>query len=175
MNVEKIVVGSLQENCYLITKNGMGLLVDPGDEAEKIIAFVKANAVCLEGILITHGHFDHVGALEEVRNWFDVPVYHRDMLQEKEYNIGDFTFDVIFTPGHSQDSVTYYFKKDDVMFVGDFVFEGSIGRVDLPGGNLLQMKQSIERIKKYPAGTKLYPGHGPATTLEHEVRSNSYF
>ena len=96
-------------------------------------------------------------------------------MEEREYTLGNFTFNVIFTPGHSKDSVTYYFKDINTMFVGDFIFKNDVGRWDLPGGSEEEMKQSITKIKEYEKDTILYPGHGDETTLDSEIKNNIYF
>ncbi|MBS7021233.1 MAG: MBL fold metallo-hydrolase [Firmicutes bacterium] len=173
MEVKTIVVGELQENCYLLISDKEAIIVDPGDEFEKIQKAYQTYNV--KAILITHHHFDHVGVLEQVKTDTKAPVYDFSNLEEKEYQIGNFKFQVIHTPGHSKDSTTYYFKENHLMFVGDFVFQLSIGRMDLDGGNEMDMKRSIEKLITYPDDTKLYPGHGSATTLGFEKQYNPYF
>ena len=123
-------------------------------------------------MLITHYHFDHVGALEDVKKYYNVDVI--DYRSNKNQNIGNFTFDIILTPGHKEDAVTYYFKKEKLMFVGDFIFKGSIGRCDLEGGNIYEMEESLEKIKKCDKDIILYPGHGKYTILENELKNNPY-
>ena len=173
MKIEKVVVGNLQENCYILDILGKVLVIDPGDEYEKIVDVIDGREIL--GILITHNHFDHVGALLDIVNKYNVEVLKYDNLEEKEYNIGPFRFNVIFTPGHSSDSVTYYFKDTEVMFVGDFIFEGNIGRCDLPTGNYQVMLSSINKIKEYNPDIIIYPGHGNKTILKKEIESNIYF
>lgn len=172
MKISKVVVGYLEENCYILEKNNKVIIIDPGDEAEKIIKEIGNKEVV--AILITHNHFDHIGALNTLKNKYKVKVLDGNNLEEKEYKINDFIFEVIFTKGHSDDSVTYYFKDENVMFVGDFIFKDSIGRCDLETGNINKMKESIEKIKKYP-NVILYPGHGVDTTLDYEKENNIYF
>lgn len=173
MKINSVVVGPLEENCYLLEQGEELLIVDPGDEANKIIDVIGKRKV--HAILITHRHFDHVGALEDLVSKYHVPVYDRASLEEKQYQIGPFKFQVMFTPGHSSDSVTYYFEEEKVMMVGDFVFYRSIGRTDLETGSMKEMQKSIERLKQYPDDTTLYPGHGPRTLLGSEKRENLYF
>lgn len=172
MKIHRVVTGSLEENCYIIEKENKVLLVDPGDDFLRIQKEIASREVI--GVLLTHRHFDHVGALEEVVETYKCPIYERENLEEKEYKIGPFTFTILFTEGHSKDSVTYYFKKEDTMFVGDFVFRGTVGRCDLPTGNFTEMMHSIDMLKKYP-NVILYPGHGDSTTLEREKMYNPYF
>ena len=172
LNIKTIVVGDLEENCYIIEKNNKCIVIDPGDEFEKI----DSNITCkLIAILITHHHFDHIGALEELKNKYNVEVYDSNNLNEGNINIEDFNIEVIFTKGHTNDSITYYFKDDNVMFTGDFLFKEDIGRTDLPTGNMFEMKKSIEKIKKYPDKIIVYPGHDESTNLEYEKQQNIYF
>lgn len=170
MKIEKVVVGELLENCYILGIDNDVLVIDPGDEFEKIDKVIDGRNVL--GILITHNHFDHVGALT---NFKDIDKYMFSNLEEKEYVVGKFKFDVIFNPGHSSDSVSYYFKEDNKLFCGDFIFYHSIGRYDLPTGNINEMMNSIDKIKKLPKNTIIYPGHDIETTLEEEIKNNYYF
>lgn len=172
MEIKTVVTGSLDENCYVLIKNNTCLVVDPGDDYNKIKEVVADNKVL--GVLITHSHFDHVGALRNFLTKRSVKIFKRSNLEEKEYNLGDFTFNCLYTPGHSKDSVTFYFEKDYAMFIGDFIFKDSIGRTDLPGGSPDEMQQSIGLIKKYDSEIVLYPGHGDKTTLKEEFKNNLY-
>jgi len=114
------------------------------------------------GVIVTHHHFDHIGALNE----FDKKlILDRYNLEEKKYNIDNFKFQVIYTPGHKEDCITIYFKEEKIMFTGDFIFKGTIGRTDLEGGNYLDMINSLNKISKYDKDIIVYPGHGDKTTL----------
>ena len=168
-----IKVGYLECNCYIIEKNNKVLIVDPGDEYDKIKPNLKSKKVL--AILNTHNHFDHIGCIKDIVRDYNVEVYSFDNLEEKEYKIGPFIFEVIFNPGHSSDSVSYYFKKDNILFCGDFIFYHNIGRWDLPTGNMREMLNSINEIKKLPKNTIIYPGHGIETSLEEEIQNNYYF
>ncbi len=170
MNITRLVVGPLEENTYILEIDNELLIVDPGSEYDKISKIINNRKVL--GILITHSHFDHVGALDSFK---DIDIYKYDVLEEKEYNIGKFKFDVIFNPGHSKDSVSYYFRKYNALFSGDFIFYESIGRCDLPTGSISDMEKSIDKIKKYDKDMIIYPGHGEDTTLSHEIEYNPYF
>lgn len=170
MEIYKVVVGSLEENCYILKKEDNVLVIDPGDEISKIEKVVGQNKVV--GVLITHKHFDHIGAI----SYFDKSiVYDFSNLEEKEYDIKNFKFRVIYTPGHSSDSVSYYFEDVNSLFCGDFIFYENIGRCDLPTGDFNIMKRSINKIKEYPGSMKIYPGHGFSTTLKYEIENNIYF
>ena len=172
MNIKRIIVGDLECNCYILEKGNDVLIIDPGDEFNKIRYNLKDKN--LIGIIITHYHFDHIGALDELRNKYNVLVYDINNMYEGENKIGNFNFDVIYTPGHKEDAITIYFKKEKMMFTGDFLFKDNIGRCDLLGGNVLEMISSIEKIKKYD-DSLVYPGHGEFTTLLYEIENNIYF
>ena len=172
MKIQKVITGSLQENCYILINNNDCLVVDPGDDISLIIDAIKDYN--LLGILITHHHFDHIGALEELLDYKKVEIYDYN-LEEKEYEINDFKFKIIKTPGHTSDSITFYFYNENTMFVGDFVFKETIGRTDLETGNDIEMVSSINKIKQYDKNTILYPGHGESTTIEHEIEYNYFF
>ena len=172
MDITVVVTGYLDENCYILSKNGTCLIVDPGDDYQDIVKAVGDNKVL--GVLITHSHFDHIGALRNFLVKRSIKIFKRSNLEEKEYGIGDFKFKCIYTPGHSKDSVTFYFEEDNVMFPGDFIFKESIGRCDLPGGSETEMNESIKKILSYPDDIKLYPGHNSNTTLGYEKENNPY-
>ena len=173
MKVSKIIVGDLQTNCYLLEKDNECLLIDPGDESSKIKDFIKDKN--LIGILITHKHFDHIGALDEIATFYNIPIYDNSNLKEGTNHISTFTLEVIKTYGHTMDSLSYYFKDDKVMFTGDFLFEGTIGRCDFEESNYNEMLRSIRKIKEYDNDIIIYPGHGSKTTLGIEKENNIYF
>lgn len=173
MEIQKVVVGELEENCYVLSIGNDCLIIDPGAEFDKIKECVVDKKVL--GVLITHHHFDHVGALKEVLENYDTVVYDFNNLKEQEYHIGSFDFEVIYNPGHTIDSISFYFKKDKIMFVGDFIFLESIGRCDLEGGSFIKMKESIDKLTSIKENITLYPGHGLKTTLDYEKRCNSFF
>ena len=173
MEVKTVVTGYLDENCYILIKNNTCLVVDPGDDYNKIKDEIGENKIL--GVLITHSHFDHIGALRNFLTKRSIKIFKRSNLEEnKEYKIGDFTFKCIYTPGHSKDSVTFYFEEDKKMMIGDFIFKDSIGRTDFPGGSDIEMKQSIEKILTYPDDIELFPGHNETTTLGEERKNNPY-
>lgn len=167
MKITQIPVGYLEANCYILEKDGKILIIDPGDDYNKINQTIQNKQIIK--ILITHHHKDHIGAL----NYFDKNLILENP-QNQTYTFKPFTFEVINTPGHTSDSKTYYFKDDNAMFTGDFLFKGTIGRTDMPSGSMLDMQKSLEKIKKYPDNTKIYPGHGPCTNLKLEKETN-YF
>lgn len=183
MNIKTIVVGTLEENCYLIEKDNKVLIVDPGDEFFKIKESIKNKKVV--GVLLTHAHFDHIMALEETLKHYKTSLYYYNVnneitydklidLKEKTYNAEGFSFEVIYTPGHRNDSVSFYFKEEKVMFTGDFLFRLSIGRTDLEYASINEMYESIKKIKKYNNDIKIYPGHGESTILGFEKENNGF-
>ena len=167
MKITSLPLGCLQANCYILEIDNEIIIIDPADEYEKIHEVIKNKKIIK--ILITHHHPDHIGALK----YFDDYLILKN-LEEKEYKLGKFSFEIIFTKGHTSDSVTYYFKKEKLMFTGDFLFKNSIGRTDFPTGNSFEMEKSLKKIIKYPNDITIYPGHGPNTTLKNE-KENNYF
>ncbi len=172
MNIKKVITGYLDENCYILIKNNECLVVDPGDDFTKIKEAIGDAKIL--GVLITHSHFDHIGALRNFLTKRSIKIFKKSNLEEKDYTIGSFKFECIYTPGHSKDSVSFYFAEDKALFDGDFIFKESIGRTDLPGGSDTDMQQSITKILTYPDDTKIYPGHNEETTLKEEKENNSY-
>ena len=173
MQVRIIKVGNLQTNCYIIIKNGYCMIVDPGDQFYSIQEQIGDNK--LVGVLITHRHPDHIGALAKFVQEYGIPVYDRSNLEEKKYEINEFKFEVIYTPGHTNDSICFYFYEYNFMFVGDFIFKSTIGRTDLPTGSNTDMNNSINKIINYSDRIKVYPGHGDETNLGVEKDTNPFF
>lgn len=171
MNIKTVRVGILETNCYILENENESIIIDPGDCPEKI---EKELTNKLIGVIITHGHHDHIGALSYFKDRYNVPIYDYANLKEGTNNISSFNFDVLYTPGHTKDSITIYFKDENKMFVGDFIFYHTIGRTDLDSGNYIEMKKSINKIKQYNNIT-LYPGHGIITSIEEEKKNNVYF
>ena len=171
MEIKRVITGYLEENCYILINNNDCIVIDPGDEFDKIYNQIKEYNI--KGILITHHHFDHVGALNDLLNYKNVKIYDYK-LDENEYIIDNFKFDIIKTPGHTNDSVTFYFKDINTMFTGDFIFKESIGRTDFENSSNIDMEKSIEKIKKYDKNIIIYPGHGDKTSLDYEMKNNIF-
>jgi glyoxylase-like metal-dependent hydrolase (beta-lactamase superfamily II) len=204
-------VGPVQENCFIVRRKGSerAVIVDPGDEADKILAAVDSLEIKqVEAILLTHTHFDHIGAVAPVARATGAPVYCPELEIEVLANIMDYvpgggafpgvgpfesydadhtvaggetlelaglTFEVSFTPGHSPGHVSYAAREDGALFSGDVLFEGSVGRVDLPGGDWPTLLAAIESLMNaYPAETIVYPGHMGVTTLGAERATNPF-
>ena len=155
LEIEKIVVGDLRCNCYIVKKNHKCLIINPGDNALEIKNACQ-DYQC-EEILVTHHHFDHVGALKELEEFYHVR--HNEFLRKT------FQYEVIKTPGHASDCLTFYFRDEKVMFTGDFLFYHTIGRCDLETSNVLDMKKSLVKIREYDDDILIYPGHGRNSIL----------
>ena len=158
LKIENLVLGRLRTNCYIIKKDNKCLIIDPGDEAEIIKEACKDYEV--EEILVTHHHFDHILALEELESFYHIK--HNSFLRKT------FKYEIIETPGHASDSLTFYFKKEKIMFTGDFLFYHTIGRCDLETSSITDMKKSLDNISKYPNDIKIFPGHGKSSILGEE-------
>ncbi len=207
IDVRMFTVGPVQENCFVVRLRdaGTAVIVDPGDEPEKLLGAIdKLGIDTVEAILVTHTHFDHVGAVAPVAKATGAPVYCPELERPVLANIMDFvpwpgfgpfesydaeetvsggetlelaglTFEVLFTPGHSPGHVTYAVRDEDALFSGDVLFQGSVGRVDLPGGDWPTLLQSIDSlVQAFPERTVVYPGHMGITTLGRERATNPF-
>ncbi len=170
LKVKTVITGELEENCYIIESEKNSLLIDPGADFELIDKEIK---LPLLGVLITHRHEDHIGALEQIIEKYKCQLFDYFSTDEEEYKVREFNFSVLNMPGHTSDSVCYYFYEDKIMFTGDFLFKGSIGRCDL-GGSEVDMAKSLAKIKKYDEDIVIYPGHGPKSTLKKEFENNIF-
>ena len=165
MEIKKLVLGVLRTNCYIVIKDNECLIIDPAEEAEVIKENCQDYKVV--GILVTHHHFDHVGALNELEKYYNL---------KHNYFDDGFGYEVIKTPGHAQDCLTFYFKEEKVMFSGDFLFFHTIGRCDLENSSIPAMRDSLSKISAYPDDIKVYPGHGKSTILgDEKPLFSSYF
>lgn len=169
MKIKTVVVGELETNCYIVENEYSCLVIDPGDEFLKIKNNIDKKVI---GVLLTHRHFDHVGALREIVDYYNVPIYDKNNLSNGVNKIGDFELIVNYNPGHTMDSISFIF--DNIMFSGDFIFSGTIGRWDL-GGNIIDMKNSIKKILNENINYKIYPGHGDLTYLDNEREMLEYY
>ncbi len=207
IDVRMFTVGPVQENCFIVRRKDAptAVIVDPGDEAPKLLGALDSLGIeTVEAILITHTHFDHVGAVAPLAEATNAPVYVPELEKEVLANImdyvpwpgfgpfdsydadhtvaggetlelGGFTIDVIFTPGHSPGHVTYAIAEEGALFSGDVLFQGSVGRVDLPGGDWPTLLSSIETLTSaYSPETTVYPGHMGITTLGRERATNPF-
>jgi hydroxyacylglutathione hydrolase len=202
MDVRGFTVGPLQENCWIVRGDGdRALVVDPGDEAPRLIA--ATDELTVEAILLTHTHFDHVGAVAALARHTGAPVYCPEIEVRVLQEINSYVFpgfgpyepydpeetvqggerltlagvdiDVIFTPGHSPGHVSYSIPDEQVLLDGDVLFEGSIGRTDLPGGDYRTLLDSIATLlNTLPDDTRVLPGHMGETTLGRERATNPF-
>lgn len=170
MNLEYIKVGYLRTNCYIISKNNKCLVIDPGDDYPEIIKVVNDREIV--GVLVTHAHPDHVGALE----FFDASlIYDYYNLEEGHNKIDCFEFEVLYTPGHKSDSLSFYFDELNGLFTGDFIFFETVGRTDLYTGSSSDMQKSILKTNIFDDDVIIYPGHGKFTDFKHERENNLFF
>lgn len=207
IDVRMFTVGPVQENCFIARAkdSDRAVIVDPGDEAERITGALDALGIkTVEAILVTHTHFDHIGAVAPVAGATGAPVYCPELETQVLANIMDYvpwpgfgpfdsyeadrtvkggeqlelaglTLDVLPTPGHSPGHVTYAVKDEQALFSGDVLFQGSVGRVDLPGGDWPTLLASIESlVGAFPPETTVYPGHMGLTTLGRERATNPF-
>jgi glyoxylase-like metal-dependent hydrolase (beta-lactamase superfamily II) len=206
MDVRMFTVGMVQENCYLIRREGSdeALIVDPGDEAPKLLGAIDSLDVKLTGILLTHTHFDHIGAvapvakatgaevwvpevekpvLADIMSFVPFPGFGPFESYEAEHTLsggetlelGGFEIEVLFTPGHSPGHVTFSIPDERAVFSGDVLFQGSVGRTDLPGGDWATLLDSIRMlVDSLPEDTTVYPGHMGITSLGAERASNPF-
>jgi len=206
MKVIRRIVGSIETNCYIVVNEALAecFIIDPGAEADVIDEAVRDSEARVSAILLTHGHFDHIGAVQELEDKYNVPVYaplkEATLLSDPSLNcsvmaygypisvtpqkyiedddvftIAGFEIKAIETPGHTRGSMCFLLKKECVLFSGDTLFKGSVGRTDLPTGNTHLLIESLrDKIIILPSSTRIFPGHGPETTLEYEKKNNSY-
>jgi hydroxyacylglutathione hydrolase len=206
MDVRMFTVGPVAENTYIFRRDGSdrALIVDPGEEADKLLGAIDALGVKLDGILLTHTHFDHVGAVAPIAKatgaevW--VPELEKPVLADimsfvpwpgfgpfeswdaehtvsggETLELAGFEIDVIFTPGHSPGHVSFSIADEGALFSGDVLFQGSVGRTDLPGGDWPTLLDSIRGlVETLPEETRVFPGHMGLTTLGAERASNPF-
>ncbi|OGV44629.1 MAG: hypothetical protein A2X46_03155 [Lentisphaerae bacterium GWF2_57_35] len=207
MQIESIIVGPFEVNCYLARQEGesSALVVDPGAESALILRELARRRLQPAAYLLTHGHVDHLSALEDICRKHPAPVYmsrqdaawaflpvnryppYYDAPQKAPEVIVTFeqdgqsitaaglTWQVIETPGHSPGGVCYFFPDANVLISGDTLFQNSVGRTDLPGGDPRVLTQSLKKLAQLPPQTVVYPGHGPSTTIHDEKQNNFFF
>lgn len=205
INIKKIITGKWKENCYIISNSiGETLLIDPGNDKDKIENYLQMNNLNLIAILNTHAHMDHIGAVSYFQDKYKIPffLHSADKRLLKNANlyvkifggsgsikipnidyyydrsdiqrlINNFEIKIVHTPGHTEGSVCILI--DNILFTGDILFDGEIGRTDLPGGNKQTLIQSLRIIANMSDKLIIYPGHGPSSTIGKELMSNNGF
>lgn len=206
MPLERLIVGPIEANCYIVWEDpNRAIVIDPGGDPKDIAEFLEKNKLRVECYLLTHGHADHISALNYLLKRFPAPVgihpadakwafqpanhilpyYPPPAEAPKEFltlpvdskglwSVGGLEVQVIFTPGHTPGGVCYYFPRLNILFSGDTLFQGSVGRTDLPGGNSRQLAESLKRLTQLPDQTTVYTGHGHYTTIGDEKKFNYY-
>ena len=195
MHITTLPLGPLGANCYIVSDGTCCAIIDPGDNGPALHDALRVLTV--SAILLTHGHFDHVGGVRALQAETGAPVYLSshdlclpaelsgglpaefiDLSQEaaSAITVGSITFDVLETPGHCPGSVCFWAKdgQEEALFTGDTLFQGSMGRTDFPGGDLTAMQLSLQRLSQLPPSLAVYPGHGPASTIGDERRWNPF-
>jgi hydroxyacylglutathione hydrolase len=203
MMIKKFVVGSLESNCFIIADEKLKecLITDPGDEPDRILDFIHENNFKVKYIVCTHAHFDHVAAVSDIKKDTDaLVVIHKDDLelykstknQAAEWGfdidpqpepdmlvsegdrivVGELRFKVLHTPGHSPGGICLY--GEGILITGDTLFSGSVGRTDLYGGNMADLRRSFKRLMSLPDSIRILPGHGPESTIGREKTGNFF-
>lgn len=201
MKIEKITLGYFAVNCYIVSLKDLNILIDPGADFDRLQKFLILNNIRPDIIINTHGHYDHIGAVPDLIQKYRIPFYidkeeeqvvidpeincssffSQNTLSLKTYNLissadkkyfDSFGISIIKTPGHTPGSIII--KISNMLFTGDLLFRGAIGRTDLPGGNLDDIKSSLLKLKALNKELEIFPGHGPGSSLENEFRTNPY-
>lgn len=203
MLIRNITVGPLQANCFIIgdETSRQAIVIDPGDEPDLIMDVINENRLEVSYIVCTHGHFDHVGAVSDIKEKTgakviihkdEIEIYHaaRDMAAFWGYEVerlpepdmlvddgdrigvGNTNFTILHTPGHSPGGICLY--GDDIIVTGDTLFAGSVGRTDFYGGDMNKLRESFNRLMSLPDETRVLPGHGPDSTIGIEKKDNPF-
>ncbi len=203
--IDSRILGMVGTNCYLLCNMDIKecVLIDPADSQDEISRMIDESGCSLKGILLTHGHFDHIMAADAVSDKYDVKVYascdEKNTLEQPHINLGEayglnlsvkadvwhkdgeilklagFDIEALHTPGHTEGGTCYYIREIGVLFSGDTLFCGSVGRTDFPGGSMSEIVRSIkEKVMVLPDDTKVYPGHGEGTSVGYERVNNPF-
>ncbi len=201
LKIEKLILGYFAVNCYIAELNDLKILIDPGTDFKTLQGFLTSNNIRPDLIINTHGHYDHIGAVPELVEEYGInfyidreeeeividpekncsSIFSQNTLSLKTYNLinsadkkyfNSFGIEIIKTPGHTPGNIIIKIEKK--LFTGDLLFKGAIGRTDLPGGNLSDIKSSLSKLKRLDKDLEIFPGHGPGTGLEDEFKMNPY-
>lgn len=189
LKYHRIVVGPLGTNAYILFSPSTGgcLVLDPGDDIYRLVRFIKGKKLDPEAIILTHGHFDHCGGIRELTSFYQVPVMmhkHDRKILEPDVPVdvyledseiirkGGMELKVLHTPGHTPGSICLL--VEDLLFSGDTLFQGSVGRTDIPGGDYNLLQETLEFLKQLPPEITILPGHGDLSTLKMELRLNPF-
>ena len=180
MKIKRFVCNAFQENCYVVSDGSRCVIIDPGfdpgqagdgSELDGLYSYLEAEGLTPEAILLTHSHWDHTLGVPALVERFGIPVKPA----QAETGAALYGFKVIDTPGHTPDSVCYYNEAEHILFTGDTLFAGSIGRTDLPGGDYdSEIRSIMEKLIFLPGETEIYPGHGPSSTIARERTDNPF-
>lgn len=206
INMRIVPVGPLDVNCYIIwDSKKRGVVIDAGGDADRLKSLIDEESLDIRYLLNTHGHFDHIGGITELKDHLGVPfgIHREDHFQLKEavehgrfhglevastpvadmaledgmaVEVSDeLVIDVIHTPGHTKGGVCFYLKDSGILITGDTLFAGSVGRTDLPGGDYNELMDSLkDKLMSLPGDVSIYPGHGPASTIDMELKTNPF-
>ena len=199
MDKTTIQVGGFEVNCSILSENGNAWIFDPGQEGDRIVKLLRERGLSPQAILLTHAHFDHSGAIPALQAAYpNLPVYVHDNdlkvighplnqlppeyppigqpknLTSLESLVNLDGLEILETPGHTPGGVCYYFKQEKLLFAGDTLFAGSVGRTDLPGGDMATLMASLQKLTALPYDTVVIPGHGMFTTIGDEKRGNPF-
>lgn len=198
MQIQKFTLGNLRSNCYIVFNETNAFIIDPGYENDVVEKFIENHGLDVDFIYLTHGHYDHVGGVKQLKDLYQCRVYapKKDIFWTKTYakdklgyeipvdqyinepfsiDFYDITLEVIETPGHSEGGTILYSSDIDVMFSGDTLFFQTIGRTDIPYANTEDLIKSVKKIYQLiPDQTRVYPGHGKPTSIAHEKKYNPF-
>ena len=201
MKIKRLELGFFKVNCYILSLDRANIIIDPGADFNIIQEYLEYENIKPDFILNTHGHYDHIGGVSDIISYYGIPFYIHEFeemiitdpeknissffgeneLSLKTYNLvknNDYSYfkdlgiEIVNTPGHTPGSIVL--SAGNCIFTGDLLFKGAIGRTDLPGGSIKQIKESLSRIKKMDKESVIYPGHGPDSSLKYELETNYY-
>lgn len=201
LKIKKMILGQMAANCYIIENGNKSIVIDPGENSIELINYIESLGIRIQFILLTHGHFDHIGAVDDLVNKYncqvfihenDYNIFYDDSLNLSSYykplrlkskvikvkdhlQIDRFKISFINLPGHTKGSCFIVFDDYNIAFSGDVLFKGSIGRYDFPTSSITDTRESIKKMYNMKINYTIYPGHGENTTLNNEKLNNPFF